>query len=175
MHSRTRTPARRCLATLVVVAISGLVGVPAAPAQSPPGPDVMGAWTAPFEEGGDAAPRCVTIEEDGLQRIRCKPAAVHTAMLPNGKVLYYNGLESEENVQFGIVGEGAELRDSLARVLDLTQGTPKWEVPTPETGAASNPLVVAGRTSGLEDPLGMLGVPGRPGDGFVGSLAGALG
>ncbi|MGH2689457.1 MAG: galactose oxidase-like domain-containing protein [Actinomycetota bacterium] len=172
-----RTPARRCLATLVVVATSGLVlAVPgAAPAQSPPGPEVAGAWTAPFEEGGEGTPRCVTIEQDGLQRIRCKPAAVHTAMLPNGKVLYYNGLESEENVQFGIVGEGAELRDSLARVLDLTQGIPQWEVPTPETGAASNPLVEAGRTSGLHDPLGMLGVPGRPGDGFVGSLAGSLG
>jgi hypothetical protein len=96
-------------------------------------------------------------------------------MLPNGKVLYYNGLESQENAQFSVVGEAPEFRDSLARVLDLTQGTPRWEVPNPETGAASNPLVEAGRTSGLHDPLGMLGVPGRPGDGFVGSLAGALG
>jgi galactose oxidase-like protein len=146
-----------------------------APAQKPPGADQVGSWTEPMEEGGAGTPRCKIVDENGTNRLLCKPAAVHAAALPNGKVLYYNGLESEYNVQYGIAQEGPELRDSLARVLDLTSGTPKWETPTPETGAASNPAIVAGRASGLDDPLGMLGIPGRPGDGLVGSVAGILG
>jgi hypothetical protein len=65
-------------------------------------------------------------------------------------------------------------RDSQARVLDVRSGTPQWFVPTPPRGAHTNPNVRPGHTS-YDDPLGAAGVPGRPGDGFVGSTWGSLG
>jgi hypothetical protein len=143
-------------------------------AQPEGGPDVVGRWTEPFEEGGSATPRCQPAG-DGTNFTVCKPAAVHTAVLGDGRVLYFHGLEGQENAGPGSAASLApSSRDSQARVLDVRSGTPRWVVPTPPRGAHANPNVEPGHKS-YDDPLGAAGVPGRPGDGFVGSTWGGVG
>jgi hypothetical protein len=135
-------------------------------------PELVGQWTDPFEEGGAAVPRC-TRGADGY--VSCKPAAANIAALPDGRVLYYNGLEGSENVKNGVGTELAPYtRNSAVRILDLRDGTPRWKVPAQPTGGGANPDVRPGG-AGTDDPLGMAGVPGRPGDGLVGSTWGTLG
>jgi hypothetical protein len=136
-----------------------------------PGPDLVGRWTAPFEEGGVQTPRC---HEHG-GRIECKPVAQAASVLPDGRIFYFNGLEGDENVQRsdGLEG-GPAYRNSQARVLDMRSGIPRWAVPTQGDGGGTNPNVKPGHKS-TDDPLGMAGVPGRPGDGLVGSTWGGVG
>lgn len=152
-----------------------LVGGPAASSSAqvvPDPPAVVGQWSAPFEEGGSGVPRCTT-GSDG--RIWCKPTAVSAAVLRDGRILYFNGVESSENIrENGVFGFAPESRDSRARVLDLRHGSPEFVTPTPEAGGAGDPDIRPGRNS-MDDPVGVAGVPGRPGDGLVGSTWGRLG
>ncbi|MGH9041227.1 MAG: galactose oxidase-like domain-containing protein [Acidimicrobiia bacterium] len=137
-------------------------------------PDIVGQWTEPFEEGGAGTPRCVPAENDTPGFLVCKPAAQASAMLPDGRILYWNGIESQENAGGPSVPSlSPSARDSQARVLDLRSGTPQWVVPTPERGDHQNPDIKEGQDNG---PAGNLTSPqGRPGDGFTGTLAGKLG
>jgi hypothetical protein len=161
------------LLTPLLVAAALVVGV--APVSSAevevPGPEAVGHWTAPFEEGGAETPRC---HDDG-GRVVCKPVGQAASVLSDGRVFYINGLEGDENVERSFVVEGASYgRNALARVLDLRSGVPQWAVPSPEGGGGTNPAIRSGHRS-TDDPLGMAGVPGRPGDGLVGSTWGSLG
>ena len=105
----------------------------------------------------------------------CKPAAVEAAVLGDGRVLYFNGLESQENAGArALTSLAPSSRDSQARLLDLRSGTPAVRSHPFHRGAHANPNVEPGHTS-YDDPLGAVGVPGRPGDGFVGSDVGQLG
>lgn len=169
----TTTGASRDVAAVLAMAL--LVGplADAPTAQVLPGvPQLVGQWAAPFEEGGAAVPRCVE-GPDG--RIECKPTAQGSAVLKDGRVFYWNGLEGQENAKAGFgLSLAPESRNSAARVLDLQSGSPRWTVPTPERGGGSSPNIEPGHKS-EDDPLGMAGVPGRPGDGFVGSTWGRLG
>jgi hypothetical protein len=139
-------------------------------------PDVVGQWTEPFEEGGANTPRCQAAGDgspDGF--VVCKPVAQASAVLPDGRVFYYNGIESQENAQGpSATSISPSSRDSQARVLDLRSGTPQFVVPAQPRGGQTNPNIQEGHQS-YDDPVGALGVPGRPGDGFVGSVAGEAG
>ncbi len=138
-------------------------------------PDVVGQWTAPFEEGGADTPRCVPAQDDTEGFTVCKPVAQASAVLPDGRVMYYNGIESQENSEGpSAMSLSPSSRDSQARVLDLRSGTPEFIVPTQDRGGQSNPNIKEGQQS-YDDPLGAAGVPGRPGDGLVGSIAGQAG
>ncbi|HLF40113.1 MAG TPA: galactose oxidase-like domain-containing protein [Acidimicrobiia bacterium] len=138
-------------------------------------PDVVGQWTDAFEEGGAGTPRCVPAEGDTEGFTVCKPVAQASAVLPDGRVFYYNGIESQENAQQpSAVGLSPSSRDSQVRVLDLRSGTPQFITPAQPRGGQTNPNIEEGHQS-YDDPVGAVGVPGRPGDGFVGSLAGELG
>jgi hypothetical protein len=145
---------------------------PAVRADTSGSPDQVGRWTAPFEEHG-ATPRCV---RGGDGRIACKPDGAYQGVLKDGRVLYWNAIESDENVQ---VASGTELspetRNSSSRVLDLRAGTPAWFSPAHVDGGGRNPNIRAGDQCQGSDPMGIAGVPGRPGDGFVGSLVGGGG
>jgi len=165
---------RRC--ALVAVAAVLLVGgvVSGSSAQVVGTPDLVGQWTEPFEEGGSGTPRCVPAENDTPGFLVCKPTAQASAMLPDGRILYWNGIESQENARGpSAMSLSPSARDSQARVLDLRSGTPQWVVPTPERGAHKNPDVKEGDDGNA--PLGIFPPQGRPGDGFTGSLAGELG
>ncbi len=160
--NKTRRKAIALAASMI-----GAVALTVGSAVAAPGPAEVGAWSTPFEEGGSKAPRCWT----AAGRIVCKPTAVGAAMLRDGRVLYMNGIESGENVQYGAVPEAApETRDSLSRILDIRGGTARFAKPSPETGVASNPNI-----NGETDPFGVLGVPGRPGDGLAGTMWGMAG
>ncbi|HKY74852.1 MAG TPA: hypothetical protein VJS45_01835, partial [Acidimicrobiia bacterium] len=127
------------------------------------GPDVVGMWTQPFEENGASTPRCQKADDGspggpgvspGNERMICKPAAVHAAVLNDGRILYFHGLESQENTgPTSAASLAPSSRDSQARVLDLRSGTPRWRVPTPSRGAHANPNVEPGHQS-YDDPLG---------------------
>jgi hypothetical protein len=156
-----------------VVILSAGLTTTSAPVRAAAGdgsPDQVGVWTAPFEEGGAGTPRCVK-GADG--RVLCKPVGYAQAILPDGRLLYYNGIEGSENVQYGLLPELAvATRNSRARIMDLRSGVPTWRVPTHEDGGARNPNTRSGDNCGATDPLGVAGVPGRPGDGLIGSAVG---
>jgi hypothetical protein len=117
------------LALLVATAATPL----AAPVAQAEDPSVVGAFTAPFEEAG---PKCV---QDAQGRTICKPAAVSAVGLPDGTVLYWDGLEGMEDVQVSTVAEiGNEAQDDVSRILDLRGATPEWSVPVPADGGEPN-------------------------------------
>lgn len=160
---------------VALVATVLTAGMTAASAQVTVGPaEFTGRWSLPFEEGGIDTPTCAT-GEDG--RLVCKPVAQAMGMLPDGRVFYFNGLEGQENAHPGTPGEtSAALRNSSSRLLDLRSGSPVWATPSNPGGGASNPDVKP--DSAPVNPLsvpGVAGVPGRPGDGLVGSAWGQLG
>jgi hypothetical protein len=142
-------------------------------------PELAGSWTAPFEEGGADTPRCVpsSSEKDPDGFVVCKPVAQGAAVLPDGRVFYFNGIDGLENSEEGFGGMRSiapSERNSQVRILDLRSGTPVFDVPAQERGGQTNPNIKPGHRS-YDDPLGALGVPGRPGDGFVGTVAGMAG
>jgi hypothetical protein len=139
-------------------------------------PAEIGQWSKPFEEGGAETPRCS--RRDGLLKgeIFCKVAAVTLAMLPDGRIFYANGIEADENVRYHYELElGNRTRADRTRVLDLRGPQPTWTTPPQESGASWNPQVKPGQNWTNGDPFGVIGTPGRPGDGFVGSTWGKLG
>jgi hypothetical protein len=158
----------------IVLAVVPLVagGAPVARAV-PEHPLLVGQWSHPFEEGGAETPRCHRLADGSML---CKPTAVEMASLPDGRVLYVNGIEGDENIRFGYVPElGTRSRADRARVMDLSGPEPIWMIPSPEDGGAGNPQIRPGANDFNDDPFGTVGAPGRPGDGFVGSTWGQLG
>jgi Domain of unknown function (DUF1929) len=185
MRRMRRGGRRFAVLATVSMAVSG-VGVAAAPAVSaaPEGdPGTVGSWSTPFEEGGVNTPRCRLVPNDSpndpRKRLQCKPTAVTSAMLPDGRVLYGNGIESEENAEDTAVPSlSPEARNDRTRVLDVRGGRASWLVPHNETADGANPTTVKGRSSTdclTQDPAGVAGVPGRPGDGLAGSASGLAG
>jgi hypothetical protein len=139
-------------------------------------PAEIGQWTQPFEEGGAGTPRCSRTDGHLKDEIFCKVAAVTVAALPDGRVFYANGIEADENVRYHYELElGNRTRADRTRVLDLRGPEPKWTIPPQEAGASWNPQVKPGQNWMNGDPFGVIGAPGRPGDGFVGSKWGKLG
>lgn len=105
-------------------------------------PAVGGVFTGPFAPPGPNCPH----ETEGTpqatitaQYINCKPAGVSVVVLPNGNILYWDGLEAEENNQYSVVAEfGDRAVDDQSRVLDLlSPGGPTWTTPSPATGGAN--------------------------------------
>jgi hypothetical protein len=172
-----RLPRSVLPAVLVLLAtLTAAPGSGAAPSAVEGALDKVGAWVQPFEEGGAETPRCRTSEEPGWAQgsLICKPSAATMIALPDGRVLYWDGLEGSENVERSFGPEiSPKSRNAEARVLDLRAGTPVFDTPTPSTGAGTNREHANGHAT--NEPFGMAGVPGRPGDGFVGSTWGAVG
>ncbi len=111
MTGRTRAGVVGLSAVLVLGPLA-----PVASAQTAAGaPGVVGRWTQPFEELGAG-----------------RPAAVETAVLPDGRVFYFNGIESQENSQAPSLAPSAP--HSPARILDLRTGTPRWTAPAAHDG-----------------------------------------
>src|SRR5437773_1092185 len=129
---------------LVALAAAGMLVVPGlttvnASAASKGKPAQIGSWTRPFEEGGAKTPRCVT-GADG--RLVCKPIGYAQAALKDGRIFYFNGIESSENEQYLLVPELApESRNSRSRVLDLRSGVPIFTTPAHADGGGTNPNV----------------------------------
>ncbi|MGH9282790.1 MAG: hypothetical protein ACRD0S_07615, partial [Acidimicrobiales bacterium] len=117
----------RWAAPVIGAALIMGVTAPGTSAQVAGLPDVIGQWTQPFEEGGAGTPRCVPAQNDTAGFTVCKPTAQAAAMLPDGRVFYYNGIESEQNAKGpSAFSLSPSSRDSQARLLDLRSGTPQF-------------------------------------------------
>ena len=120
-----RTPASLLALTLLATgAPAAFLAGPAAAAD----PSVTGLFSAPFEEAGE---RCVD-QPDG-ERV-CKPAAGSVGVLPNGKIIYWDALDSIQEAQYnGVLEFGHQARNDMARVLDLRSGSPVFSKSDPNT------------------------------------------
>jgi hypothetical protein len=108
-------------------------------------PAIGGTFGAPFAEPGVSCPR----ENEGMPANNptapgnCKPAAVSVAVLPNGNIVYWDGIEAEENVVNGIVFEiGDAAVNDQSRVMTINGANPPgstWVQPTPVDGGAQEP------------------------------------
>lgn len=131
-------------------------------------PAEIGKFGKPFEEGGAKEPRC-TKNKDG-EKV-CKPTAVSTVVLKDGRILFWNGIEGSESSSAFASDSGEMTQDSSARLLDLRGSRPRFT--DVGDGGAVNPMIDEG-DDGTNDPDGVLGAPGRPGDGLVGSTVGSV-
>ncbi|HEY3241266.1 MAG TPA: hypothetical protein VGL92_17005, partial [Acidimicrobiia bacterium] len=160
----------------VLLACPVLVFLSASPTSARGGtPDNVGLWGEPFEEGA----LCPSAPGRGPSDL-CKPVAKGAAVLPDGRVVYVDGVESQP-----ASGAGGAARpqdgSGQSRVLDLRSGVPEFVVPpSAREGAEADPdsgllecadlvtladgriLAVGGNaSSGLATPAGgAVGVPG---------------
>jgi hypothetical protein len=63
---------------------------------------------------------------------------VSVAALPDGRILYWNGLEGSEHAENFAVDAVAAAENSRARILDLRSGEPQFTVPTLERGTTAD-------------------------------------
>jgi hypothetical protein len=110
---------RRLVAGVVVVA--SLAPAHAARAGDPA---VSGRWAAPFWEGGPVP--------DDAAAVSRYPTAASVVVLPDGRVLYWNGGEGMDDIKTTFITDRHDtfFQNSRARVLDLDG--PSWTVPAPE-------------------------------------------
>src|SRR3954453_1058324 len=97
---------------------------------------------------------CATAQYQPSAGYRCPPAAMAVAVLPTGKVLFWDGLEGMNRVQYNVVAEfGDVAQDDQSRIADFSRATPRFVTPGNQTAAG---------TDGHKDPVVPL-VPGGPG------------
>jgi hypothetical protein len=123
---------RKTASLLALLVAAAAVPAAITPTAHADDPAITGQFAAPIEEAG---PKCAA---DAQGHQICKPAGVSTVALPDGTVLYWDGLEGMEDVRYNTVLEiGDQAQDDLSRVLDL-RGTPRWTTPQPATGGTPN-------------------------------------
>ncbi|HEV2924167.1 MAG TPA: galactose oxidase-like domain-containing protein [Solirubrobacteraceae bacterium] len=120
---------------MLAAAATVLALVSTATAYASVGPGEIGEFSSPFTEPGPDCPHGAPLSEtEG--KITCKPTAVNIVALPNGKLLYWDGLEAEEDVKLSIVAElGDKAVNDQSRLLDLSG--PSWSQPAPVDGGAN--------------------------------------
>ncbi len=171
MHTTPRTARRRIAVAAASALVATMVALPAAGADEPSAAQV-GSLSGLFEENPDD-PFCETSEDgEGNGNVTCKPTAVSSAVLDDGTVVFWNGIENTEgNVDTLVLFEaGRVLRDSRVRGLDLNGDSPVFRdiaFDDVESPVASYDSPVT------ENPLGVIGT-GKPGDGPVGSTVGRV-
>lgn len=170
MHRSAR---RRSIATgSTIVLLTAAIALPAATQGADPAS--VGSISGLFEERpGD--PFCEAGEDtDGDGFVTCKPTAVSSAVLGDGQVVYWNGIENtEDNVDTLVLFEaGRVLKDSRVRGLDLRGDAPAFDLGISPGFNGDNPSQ-SYQVPLLENPLGVVGT-GKPGDGLVGSTVGRI-
>ncbi len=163
---------RRIAGGSTVALLAAALAVPAAADGAEPA--TVGSLSGLFEERPDD-PFCETGEdEDGDGFVTCKPTSVSSAVLGDGQVLYWNGIENtEENVDTLVLFEaGRVLRDSRVRGLDLSGEEPVFDLGITRGVNGQNPAQ-SYETPVAENPTGVIGT-GKPGDGPVGSTVGRI-
>lgn len=121
---------------MIVIALSLLAaGVAFPPALAAENPTLVGRWSKPFWEGGSSP-----YGPPSRENAKRFPTAVSAAVLPDGRLLYWNGAEGMEDVETNLLLEiGSVLQNSRARVLDLRSRRPRWTVPVLERGTSEEP------------------------------------
>src|SRR5437764_10855090 len=150
--------------TRLVAGLAGLglaIGIPvtAAASGSSPEPGSAGAFSNPFVEptitlmnGNEVTTAQKCLQDPSVTNAGdptydgpiydCKPAGVSVNVLPNGKIMYFDGLEGTENIKYSIVTEyGNNSVNDQSRVLDLhgkpTRQTATCTQPTPPAGGTT--------------------------------------
>ena len=73
----------------------------------------------------------------GADADQCKPAAGSVAVLPNGKIVYWDALQGIQDAEVSAVAEfGDDAENDMARVLDLRGARPTWSVTDPDPAGA---------------------------------------
>jgi hypothetical protein len=138
-----------------------------------------GRWLAPFEEDPANAAFPIAADTGGTyqpadqsrpissehcyagqpgknvagQPLVCKPSGVSVTVLPDGRVLYWDGLSGFENIQHATALEaGAVSTNSQARILDLRGETARFSAPTPPDGGAADPNPNGVYVNGVQGP-----------------------
>src|SRR5438105_5808506 len=125
----------RLSATLAAIALFMWLPTTTTSAQDASGPAQIGAFGQPFEEE-PGQPDCQDQQVDGTTQKVCKPAAVSLIVLPNRRILYWDGLEGFENIQHATALEAGDAAvNDQSRLLDLSG--PTWSVPSPPDGGAN--------------------------------------
>jgi hypothetical protein len=168
---------------LVGILFAGLVTHGAvATATDAPDPAKAGSFSDPFSEIPLFAERP---PKDAKESFKI-PTAVSAAVLPDGRIIYWGGLEGIENAGVPVAASGGNsIIKSRTRILDLRDGTPSWSTPTPEHGAAHDlfcadqrllvdgRLVAVGGTIWRPDPINLTPVTGQGGPGGTVELFGS--
>lgn len=124
-----RRPIPLALGLAVTTAGASLLAGPAASAARTSYPADIGSLSTVFVE--PKGHECVDALDTSSER--CKPSAVTAAVLPNGKIVYWDGLEGMNRAGLNVVAEfGHVAMSDQARVMDLRGGKPAWQVPTPD-------------------------------------------
>ena len=174
-----RTKRLRLTTTVLALATFGsvLAGAMTTARASTPACAAQGCWTAPFSPFGlfDKAPPQTVAESEKF------PAAASLVMMPNGRIVYWNGLQNLESCgPISIAADGGKCAGNAhTQVLDLTGSTPLFYTNIPTNGGndghddlfcsdqrlLSNGTVLdTGGTNWVtEEPKGGTGIPGADG------------
>src|SRR6059058_176397 len=99
--------------------------------------DAAGTLSPVISQG--ARPECLTAKYQPTDGYRCPPAAMAAAVLPTGKVLFWDGLEGMNRVQLNTVAEfGDVAQDDQSRVATFGTDTATFTTPANETGAPTD-------------------------------------
>lgn len=134
----------RKLFPFVVVLMALAATALLSPASASQDPKLVGAWSEPFWEGGDA-----DFDPPSLEKSKEFPTAVTSVVLPDGRVLFWNGIEGSENADVLFFDQDLNwtLENSRSRILDLRSGEPRWTIPAPERGSTDEPQDQPGGTT----------------------------
>lgn len=154
---------RRLLILLLAgVLTTSLLGAALALDTTSKGARSAGKWSKPIAEMRLFAKRPPrTIKES-----KKLPPAVSMAMLPDGRIIYWGGLEGIEDGTAPVAADGGRaIIESRVRLLDLRGKRPKWSTPRQEAGPAhdmfcadqrllpNGKLLVVGGTIWRPDPV----------------------
>lgn len=113
----------------------------ASPTLTQQNPKLVGEWSTPFWEGGDHS-----YDPPSSETSKAYPTAVTAVVLPDKRVLYWNGLEGTEDSVGLFLNSDVKwsLENSRARILDLGKEEPEWTIPTPERGTTDEAQDIPG-------------------------------
>src|SRR4051794_15767005 len=107
----------------------------------------------------NARPECATPQYQPTDGYRCPPAAMAVAVLPTGKVLFWDGLEGMNKVQYNVVAEfGDVAQNDQSRVADFTARNVTFATPGNQAGDANGS---AGEDQDSPLPAGVVQTPGH--------------
>src|SRR5687768_5291672 len=120
---------------VLVAVIAGTLAAPGAIGAEPGDEAAVGEWSRPFAEIPKYAERPPQTVEESLE----SPPAVSIATLPDGRLIFWGGLEGIEDGTAPVPADGGRaIINSRVRILDLRSGEPRFEATTPEDGGADD-------------------------------------
>jgi hypothetical protein len=181
MRRRSRVLVSVVALGAVAAAVLGL-GVAPVGAQTPD----VGFFSSPFAPTSTIAGVDYSVAPpDSGEQSKEFPAAVSIVALPNGKFLYWGGLEGLEDAAWPLTIDGGRvLKTSRSRLLDLSDTTPSFLAPSPEDGGAwdmfcadqrlllNQNVIAAGGTRAANDPVDLTPYTGETGPGGYAELFG---